>query len=77
MRKRKKKVEKYPELKYETKPVKKGRKIQWHVIESPSKNVVGKFDFKDDADHIVKFHNKNQGDLTIFISLGEASTSVK
>ena len=43
MRKRKKKVEKYPELKYETKPVKKGRKIQWHVIESPSKNVVGKF----------------------------------
>lgn len=60
MRKRKKKVEKYPELKYETKPVKKGRKIQWHVIESPSKNVVGKYDFKDDADYIVKFHNKNQ-----------------
>ena len=48
MKKRKKKVEKYPELKYETKPVKRGRKIQWHVIESPSKNVVGKYDFKDD-----------------------------
>ena len=59
-RTRKSNIEDYPKLNYETKPVKKGRKILWHVIESPSKNVVGKYDFKDDADYIVKFHNKNQ-----------------
>ena len=44
----------------EPKPVKKGRKILWHVIESPSKNVVAKCEFKDDAEHLVEFHNKHQ-----------------
>jgi|TARA_B100000902_G_C27310523_1_gene918127 hypothetical protein len=52
--------EKYPELSYEVKPVKKGRKVIWNVIESPSKNCVAKFEFKDDADSLAKFHNKNQ-----------------
>ena len=59
-RTRKSNIESYPKLKYETKPIKKGRKILWHVIESPSKNVVAKCEFKDDAEHLVEFHNKHQ-----------------
>tara|TARA_B100001057_G_scaffold462579_1_gene515684 strand:- start:761 stop:1009 length:249 start_codon:yes stop_codon:yes gene_type:complete len=63
-RTRKSNIEGYPRLKYETKPVKKGKKILWHVIESTSstskKNVVAKCEFKDDAEHLVEFHNKHQ-----------------
>ena len=30
------------------------------MIESPSNNVVAKCEFRDDAEHLVEFHNKHQ-----------------
>lgn len=47
-------------LSYETKMVKKGRKILWHVIEKPTGSVVSEFFFEEDADKLAKFQNKNK-----------------
>ena len=47
-------------LSYETKMVKKGRKILWHVIEKPTGSIVSEFFFEEDADKLAKFQNKNK-----------------
>ena len=47
-------------LSYETKMVKKGRKILWHVIEKPTGSVVSEFFFEEDAEKLAKFQNKNK-----------------
>ena len=47
-------------LSYETKMVKKGRKIIWHVIAKPTGSVVSEFFFEEDAEKLAKFQNKNK-----------------
>jgi hypothetical protein len=47
-------------LSYETKMVKKGRKILWHVIERPTGSIISEFFFEEDADKLAKFQNKNK-----------------
>jgi len=39
---------------------KEGRKILWHVIETPTNNVVSKYFFEEDAQHLADFHNKHR-----------------
>ena len=48
-------------LSYETKMVKKGRKILWHVIEKPTGSIISEFFFEEDADKLAKFQNKEKG----------------
>ena len=47
-------------LSYETKMVKKGRKILWHVIEKPTGSIISEFFFEEDADKLAKFQNKEK-----------------
>ena len=47
-------------LSYETKMVKKGRKILWHVIERPTGSIISEFFFEEDADKLAKFQNKHK-----------------
>ena len=47
-------------LSYETKMVKKGRKILWHVIEKPTGSIISEFFFEEDASSLVKFQNKHR-----------------
>ena len=50
----------YAKLTYSTKMKKKGRKIFWQVIESPTKNCIAEFFFEEDAQKVVDFQNKNR-----------------
>ena len=47
-------------LAYSVEMVKEGRKILWHVVESPTNNVVGKYFFEDDANVLADFQNKHK-----------------
>jgi|TARA_B100001113_G_scaffold171496_1_gene140321 hypothetical protein len=47
-------------LSYETKPVKKGRKIVWQVIEKPTGSIIKECFFEEDADKLAKFQNKHK-----------------
>ena len=47
-------------LKYEVEMVKEGKKILWHVLETPTNNVVGKYFFEEDANGLADFQNKNR-----------------
>ena len=47
-------------LKYTIEMIKEGRKILWHVIESPTNNVVAKFFFEEDAKKLADFQNKHR-----------------
>ena len=47
-------------LKYETKPVKRNRKIVWQVIEKPTGSIISEYFFEEDADKLAKFQNKHK-----------------
>lgn len=47
-------------LKYTTNLVKKGRKMIWQVVESPTKSVIKSFFFEEDAQALCDFQNKHQ-----------------
>lgn len=47
-------------LKYKVEMAKEGRKILWHVVETPTNNVVSKYFFEEDAQHLADFHNKHR-----------------
>ena len=47
-------------LKYTVEMAKEGRKILWHVVETPTNNVVCKYFFEEDAQHLADFHNKHR-----------------
>tara|TARA_B100001778_G_C18268207_1_gene485371 strand:- start:83 stop:364 length:282 start_codon:yes stop_codon:yes gene_type:complete len=47
-------------LTYAVDMIKEGRKILWHVIETPTNNVVGKYFFEDDANALADFQNKHK-----------------
>ena len=47
-------------LSYKVEMAKEGKKILWHVVESPTQNVVGKFFFEEDANSLAKFQNKHR-----------------
>lgn len=47
-------------LKYTTEMEKNGKKILWCVREQPTNKIVAKFFFEEDAEHLVKFHNKHK-----------------
>ena len=40
--------------------VKEGKKILWHVLELPTKFVVGKYFFEEDANKLADFQNKHR-----------------
>jgi len=50
----------YGNLTYRKRMKKKGRKIYWQVVEYPSKNVISEYFFREDAEKLVSFQNKNQ-----------------
>ena len=47
-------------LNYTVEMVKEKKKILWHVIESPTDNVVGKYFFEEDANDLANFQNKHR-----------------
>ena len=47
-------------LKYKVEMAKEGKKILRHVIEKPTNNVVGKFFFEEDANHLSDFQNEHR-----------------
>ena len=47
-------------LKYKVEMAKEGKKILWHVIELPTKNVVSKYFFEEDANSLDDFQNKHR-----------------
>ena len=47
-------------LSYETKPVKKGRKILWQVVEKPTGSIISETFFEEDADKLAQFQNKHK-----------------
>ena len=47
-------------LSYKVEMAKEGKKILWHVIESPTENVVGKYFFEEDANSLAEFQNKHR-----------------
>ena len=47
-------------LKYKVDMVKEGKKILWHVIETPTNNIVSKYFFEEDAQELAKFQNKHR-----------------
>ena len=47
-------------LKYKVEMAKEGRKILWHVVETPTNNVVSKYFFEEDAQYLADFHNKHR-----------------
>ena len=48
------------ELSYTVEMIKEGRKILWHVIEDPTKNIVGKYFFEEDANQLADFQNEHK-----------------
>ena len=47
-------------LKYKVEMAKEGKKILWHVVELPTKNIVSKYFFEEDAQKLADFHNKHR-----------------
>ena len=47
-------------LKYKVEMAKEGKKILWHVIELPTKNVVSKYFFEEDANSLADLQNKHR-----------------
>jgi len=47
-------------LNYTVEMIKEKKKILWHVIESPTNNVVGKYFFEEDANDLANFQNKHK-----------------
>ena len=47
-------------LSYNTKLVKRGRKMVWQVIEQPTKSIINEYFFEEDAQKIVDFQNKHK-----------------
>ena len=47
-------------LKYTVEMAKEGKKILWHVLEKPTGNIVCKYFFEDDAQHLADFQNKHR-----------------
>ena len=47
-------------LSYETKMVKKGRKILWQVVEKPTGSIISETFFEEDADKLAQFQNKHK-----------------
>ena len=47
-------------LKYTVEMAKEGKKILWHVLEQPTNNIVCKYFFEEDAQHLADFQNKNR-----------------
>ena len=47
-------------LSYKVEMAKEGKKILWHVVESPTENVVRKFFFEEDANSLADFQNKHR-----------------
>ena len=50
-------------MKYKVEMVKEGKRF-WHVLETPTKNVVGKYFFEEDANQLADFQNKQLGKRT-------------
>ena len=47
-------------LKYKVEMAKEGKKILWHVVESPTGFIVGKYFFEEDANKLADFQNKHR-----------------
>ena len=47
-------------LTYSVEMAKEGKKILWHVLEQPTNNIVCKYFFEEDAQHLADFQNKNR-----------------
>ena len=47
-------------LNYKVEMAKEGKKILWHVIESPTNNIVSKYFFEEDANSLADFQNKHR-----------------
>ena len=47
-------------LKYTTNLIKKGRKMVWQVVESPTNSIIKSFFFEEDAQSLCDFQNKHQ-----------------
>ena len=47
-------------LKYKVEMAKEGKKILWHVVELPTKNIVSKYFFEEDAQKLADFQNKHR-----------------
>ena len=47
-------------LKYKVEMAKEGKKILWHVVELPTKNIVSKYFFEEDANSLAEFQNKHR-----------------
>ena len=47
-------------LKYTTKLIKRGKKMIWQVIESPTTSIIKECFFEDDAQALCDFQNKHQ-----------------
>ena len=63
-------------LKYKVEMAKEGKKILWHVVESPTGFVVGKYFFEDDANSLADFQNKHkqwvpQGGVVKHLTMGK------
>ena len=47
-------------LAYSVEMIKEERKILWHVVETPTENVVAKYFFEEDADKLANFQNEHK-----------------
>ena len=47
-------------LTYTVEMAKEGKKILWHVVESPTNNIVSKYFFEEDAQKLADFQNKHR-----------------
>ena len=47
-------------LSYKVEMAKEGKKILWHVVESHTGFVVGKYFFEEDANSLAEFQNKHR-----------------
>lgn len=48
------------DLSYSTEMIKRGKKILWQVIESPTGSILQEFFFEEDAQKLSDFQNKNK-----------------
>jgi len=65
-------------LSYDTKLVKRGRKMIWQVIEQPTKSVISEYFFEEDARKLADFQNEhkiwqNNGGVPPFLCLNYMS----
>ena len=47
-------------LSYDTKLVKRGRKMVWQVIEQPTNSILSEYFFEEDAQKLADFQNKHK-----------------